>query len=107
MFPYIQSRIVDIKNIIPADLPICIFQTKGSPVRSMITVVPFKASDGNTIKTRVISSGDISRQLIKIIAEFSQAFLFLLNVRELPSPHEENKLTNALITLTDKRLFKG
>ncbi len=105
MFPYIQSSIVDIKNTIPDDLPICVFQTRDLQPNNMIAVVPYRTPDGNPTNTRVLPTDDISQHILTMVTDFSQAFLFLLNTEALPSPQEREKLTSTLISLTDRRLI--
>lgn len=103
-FPFISSGIADIRGDVP-DMPVCIFQTRDTPPSAMIAVVPYKGSDGNSIKVRVVSSNDLSPQTLAMVNEFSQAFFFLLKSGALPSPRSGEALARALVELTDKRLF--
>lgn len=104
MFPFIENGTENIKGNI-SDFPICIFQSRNSSQNAMIAVVPYITSDGNPTNTKLLTVGEISSEARHLVAEFSQAFLFLISSGGLPSPREKENMTKALISLTTQRLM--
>ncbi|WP_369922003.1 hypothetical protein AB8E32_07350 [Marinomonas polaris] len=104
MFPYISSGVSNIRSTV-SDLPICVFQSRDLQPTNMVAVVPFKTPDGNPTNTRVLPSHEISESTLKLITEFSHAFLFLISTGGLPSPMQNEKLTSSLISITSRRLI--
>lgn len=104
MFPYIESSLENIKGSI-SDLPICVFQSRDLIPENMIAVVPYTTPDGNPTNTRVLPSFETSQNTLRLVTEFSQAFLFLISSGGLPSPMEKEEMTKALVSLTTKRLI--
>jgi len=91
MFPYVESGVKELKGRI-SELPICVFQSRDLIPENMIAV-------------RVLPSFDASQYALRLVTEFSQAFLFLISSGGLPSPMEKEEMTKALISLTTRRLM--
>jgi len=104
MFPYVESGVKELKGRI-SELPICVFQSRDLIPENMIAVVPYTTPDGNPTNTRVLPSFDASQYALRLVTEFSQAFLFLISSGGLPSPMEKEEMTKALISLTTRRLM--
>lgn len=103
VYPFIREGLAGIENDV-ADLPVCVFLERKERPSQVIAVVPYKTPDGISTNTRALHTDGVPEKALHKAMEFSQAFLFLVSSEALPSPMDQERMTAALISLTDRKL---